>query len=132
MMLPPGYAVLSSIVAQNGISDVCYLVCKLRKSIYGLKQSPRCWFHKFSTAIKEFGFIQSHADYSLFTLSKGSKFVAILVYVDDILITGSDQVAVQNTIQYLGTKFKLKDLGLLKYFLGIDVAHSATGVYLHK
>ncbi|RVW75421.1 Retrovirus-related Pol polyprotein from transposon RE1 [Vitis vinifera] len=63
------------------------LVCRLRKSIYGLKQASRNWFSTFTATVKSAGYIQSKADYSLFTKSQGNKFTAILIYVDDILLT---------------------------------------------
>lgn len=66
------------------------LVCKLKKSLYGHKQAPRQWFAKLSTALKEYGFCQSKTNYSLFTISTESAFVDVLVYVDDIFLTGND------------------------------------------
>ena len=64
------------------------LVCKLHKFIYGLKQASRQWYTKFSQAFLTFGFSQSKADYSIFTKGCGSSFAPLLVYVDDIVITG--------------------------------------------
>lgn len=119
MKVPPGYFQLSNIPAINGITDPENWVCKLVKSIYGLKQAPRCWFTKFAKALIANGFIQSHSDNSLFTRQQGSKFLAILVYVDDILITCTDKDSIQEGIAYLSSKFKVKDLGALKYFLGV-------------
>lgn len=76
------------------------LVCHLHKSLYGLKQASR-WFAKFSTAIQAVGFVQSKADYSLFTCQKGKSFTALLIYVDDILITGNDVNALVKLKQFL-------------------------------
>ena len=61
-----------------------------KKSLYGLKQAPRQWFSKLSTALASFGFVQSKTDYSLFVKNDSQKFTAVLVYVDDLLITGND------------------------------------------
>ena len=103
-------------------------VCKLNKSLYGLKQASRQWFSKFSTTLLNHGFIQSKADYSLFTRQDGSSFIALLVYVDDILIASSDAVAVQKLKQFLDAQFKLKDLGPVRYFLGLEIARSSQGI----
>ncbi len=76
MTIPPGFRVTQP-----------RKVCKLRKSLYGLKQAPRCWFAKLSTALKDYGFKQSHSDYSLFTLQRDTSQVNVLVYVDDLIIS---------------------------------------------
>lgn len=71
------------------------LVCKLNKSIYGLRQASRQWFHTFAAALLDYGFAQSRSDYSLFVKGSGSSFVALLVYVDDIVLAGSDPSILQ-------------------------------------
>ena len=73
------------------------LVCCLHQSIYGLKQASRQWFTKFSEAIRSIGYAQSRADYSLFIGKQGKSFTALLIYVDDILITGNDPVSIATT-----------------------------------
>lgn len=78
MRLPPGFQ-----------SDDPTKVCRLRKSLYGLRQAPRCWFAKLSSALCEYGFIQSVPDYSLFTLEKGTDHLHVLVHVDDLIISGT-------------------------------------------
>ena len=65
-------------------------VCKLKKSLYGLKQSPRAWFGRFSTTMKEFGYKQSNSDHTLFIKHKEGKVTALIVYVDDMVLTRDD------------------------------------------
>ncbi|GAA0155475.1 transmembrane signal receptor [Lithospermum erythrorhizon] len=97
-------------------------VCKLRKSLYGLKQAPRCWFSKLCSALKWYGFRQSYSDYSLFILSKDKIQINVLIYVDDLIISGNNSAALTLFKRYLSSCFHMKDLGILKYFLGIEVA----------
>ena len=107
------------------------LVCKLNKSLYGLKQAFRQWFSKFSTALAyQLGFQQSKSNYSLFLKKTKDAFIALLVYMDDILIASDNKVAVNELKAILDQKFKLKDLGELKYFLGLEVARFAQGINL--
>ncbi|WOH00046.1 hypothetical protein DCAR_0519402 [Daucus carota subsp. sativus] len=105
-------------------------VCRLRKSLYGLKQSPRCWFAKLVAVLKKYGFLQSYSDYSLFTYTKGEIQINVLVYVDDLIISGNDSAALRVFKDYLCDCFHMKDLGSLKYFLGIEVARSSSGLFL--
>ena len=106
------------------------MVCKLNKSLYGLKQASRMWFSKFSTALIDLGFVQSKANYSLFTRQQGESFIVLLVYVDDVLIASNNQRGVEEFKVLLDQKFKLKDLGDLRYFLGLEVARTEKGISL--
>ncbi|RVX07394.1 Retrovirus-related Pol polyprotein from transposon RE1 [Vitis vinifera] len=104
-------------------------VCKLHKALYGLKQAPRAWFQKLRIALLDYGFQSSRADTSLFIFHTASDILILLVYVDDILVTGSSPTLVSHFISYLSAKFALRDLGPLSYFLGIQ-AHQL-GSVLH-
>ena len=107
-------------------------VCRLKKAIYGLKQSPRAWYAKLSHALLNIGFIKSDADNSLFTLQRETGMTCLIVYVDDIIITGSDLEGIERIKSHLKMKFDVKDLGELKYFLGIEMAYSKKGLFLSQ
>ncbi|GJU80865.1 putative RNA-directed DNA polymerase [Tanacetum coccineum] len=89
MTLPPGYFL-----------DNETKVCKLNKSLYGLKHAPRQWNAKLTAALLENIFVQSKSDYSLFTKSFGDVFIALLVYVDDIIITGNNLTKIEKVTLY--------------------------------
>nr|CAN77210.1 hypothetical protein VITISV_000141 [Vitis vinifera] len=109
------------------------LVCRLRRSLYGLKQSPRAWFGHFSSVVQEFGMLRSTADHSVFYHHNSlGQCIYLVVYVDDIIITGSDEDGIQKLKQHLFTHFQTKDLGKLKYFLGIEIAQSSFVVVLSQ
>lgn len=108
------------------------LFCKLNKSIYGLKQASRQWFERFSQFMLKSGFVQSKSDYSLFYKGSGDSYVALLVYVDDIIITGSNEKGITDLKQLLSNEFKLKDLGNLGYFLGLEIAKSTEGIFVSQ
>ncbi|KAF5754617.1 putative RNA-directed DNA polymerase [Helianthus annuus] len=107
-------------------------VCKLVKSLYGLKQAPRKWNEKLTSVIVNMGFVQSLCDHSLFILNKGDIVVILLVYVDDIVITGNNSSEIMTVKKCLSDNFQIKDLGLLKYFLGIEVLYSGSSVCLSQ
>ncbi|KAJ9566378.1 hypothetical protein OSB04_002344 [Centaurea solstitialis] len=107
-------------------------VCRLRKSLYGLKQASRNWYQKFTNALVDLGFKQSRADYSLFIHKEDESFVAALIYVDDVVVVGNDPIKIQATKDDLDKKFSIKDLGNLKYFLGIEVTRTSEGLVLNQ
>lgn len=96
MKLPPSYSTSS-----------LGTVCRLRKSLYGLQKSTRNWFAKLSTALRNYGFQQSHADYTLFTYHRGGDILSLLVYVDDIIIAGNNSILCTTFKQYLDNCFQL-------------------------
>lgn len=107
-------------------------VCRLRKSLYGLKQASRQWFAKLKTSLLGLGFNQSKADYSLFILDQNKNLTFLVVYVDDIVITGTNEDAIEILKNKLKVLFRIKDLGELHYFLEIEVSHSSQGIYLSQ
>lgn len=108
------------------------LVCKLQRSLYGLKQASRQWNAKLTSTLLDSRFQQSKADYSLFTKRSPIGLIVILVYVDDLLLTGTDLAEIQQLKHSVDAKFNIKDLGMLKYFLGFEVARSNSGIVLYQ
>ena len=126
MHLPQGYEELT------GKQVPSNSVCKLHKSLYGLKQASRQWNHKLSEVILGDGFTQTHSDHSLFIKYVGKAFLAVLVYVYDILIVGNDDSAVTTFKMTLQSAFKLRDLGPAKYFLGFEIARNESGISINQ
>ncbi|CAJ2645987.1 unnamed protein product [Trifolium pratense] len=107
-------------------------VCKLKRSLYGLKQAPRAWYEKFRSTLLGFSFTQSQYDSSLFIHSTSAGIVLLLLYVDDMVITGSDLASIQRLKQQLQSAFHMKDLGTLHFFLGLEVHSTSKGILLHQ
>ena len=107
-------------------------VCRLHKSLYGLKQASRAWFTHLSDCLLSISFLASKVDTSLFILFDGTNIFYFLVYVNDILLTGSNSVMLHHLIQLLSFKFKLRDLGAIHYFLGIKVQSTDMGLILRQ
>jgi hypothetical protein len=107
-------------------------VCLLKKALYGLKQAPRAWYHRFSSRLLELGFYGSKSDNSLFIYKSDSITIFALVYVDDIILTGSHTSAINELIHTLSRDFPMKDLGDLHYFLGVSVTRVTNGLHLSQ
>ncbi|GAA0149363.1 transmembrane signal receptor [Lithospermum erythrorhizon] len=99
MRVPPGFS-------RGKPSEVC----QLQKSLYVLKQAPKCWFSKLATSLKRYGFLQSLSDYSLYTWSKKDVHINVLVYVDDLIISGNNSTTILSFKEYLSSCFHMKDL----------------------
>ncbi|KAL5834403.1 hypothetical protein ACOSQ4_013900 [Xanthoceras sorbifolium] len=91
-------------------------VCKLKKSLYGLKQSPRAWFERFMKAVKRFGYTQCQADHTLFVHHATGVITILIVYVDDMIMTGNSEEEIQKLKSFIAKEFEIKDLGSMKYF----------------
>ncbi|XP_019173807.1 PREDICTED: uncharacterized protein LOC109169380 [Ipomoea nil] len=115
--MPPGF-----------ISPKPGQVCKLIKSLYGLKQASRQWNLKLTQEFLSMGFKQVVSNSSLFTKDKGDDFVALLVYVDDVVIASPNLNQVNQIKSHLDDVFHIKDLGALKFFLGIEIARNTEGI----
>ena len=107
-------------------------VCKLHKSIYGLKQSPRAWYSRLSDMLRQLRFVAAKTDTSLFVFHHGGITVYLLVYVDDIVVVSSCPQASATLIKRLGATFPVKDLGPLHYFLVIEAVRDSGGMCLSQ
>ena len=108
-------------------------ICKLQKSLYGLKQSPRAWFERFAQFIKKLGYSQCQSDHTMFVKhSSEGKIAVLIVDVDDIVITGDDDREGNNLKASHAGEFEIKDLGSLKYILGMEVARSKKGIMVSQ
>ena len=107
-------------------------VCRLKKALYGSKQSPRTWFGRLNYAMKGFGYRQAVADHTLFFKRDGDDITLLIVYIDDLIVTGSSLKEVEKLQSHLAKEFEMKDMGTLKYFLGIEVSRSKHGLFLSQ
>ncbi|GKA53119.1 retrotransposon protein, putative, ty1-copia subclass [Tanacetum coccineum] len=96
-------------------------VCKLKRSIYGLKQASRQWNKRFDDEIKKFGFTQNPDEPCVYLKASGSYVAILILYVDDILLMGNNIPMLQDVKSYLGRSFAMKDLGDAAYILGIKI-----------
>ncbi|KAK3038945.1 hypothetical protein RJ639_027430 [Escallonia herrerae] len=104
----------------------------LHRALHGLKQAPRAWFAKFNSTLQQFGFASSAYDSVLFIQKFAQGIILVLLYVDDMIITGSDLDGISTLKQDLNHHFEMKDLGTLSYFLGLEVSTASNGYYLSQ
>ncbi|KAD2394259.1 hypothetical protein E3N88_41236 [Mikania micrantha] len=107
-------------------------VCRLNKALYGLKQAPRAWFQRLCQFLTKNGFACSRSDTSLFVFKRDACLLYLLVYVDDVIIIGNDASLIRSFIAKLNAEFGIHDLGKLNYFLGLEVTHTSTGLFLSQ
>jgi hypothetical protein len=115
MRPPPGYSVPEG------------MVCHIRHSLYGLKQSPRVWFQRFASVVTAAGFSVSAHDPALFVHVSPRGRTLLLLYVDDMIITGDDPEYIAFVKARLSYQFLMSDLGPLRYFLGIEISSTPEG-----
>ena len=107
-------------------------VCRLKKSMYGLKQSPSACFERFTKSMKTFGYHETNSDHTLFFKKQQGHITALIIYVDDMVVTGNDPEEREALQDYLSREFEMKDLDPLKYFLRIEVSRSDKGIFLSQ
>jgi hypothetical protein len=94
-------------------------VCRLRRALYGFKQAPSAWYSRIDSYLREMGFLWSEADPNFYFLAGEKPFILVL-YVDDLFLTGDEQLIVDFKVN-IPTKFEMKDFGFMHYFLGLEV-----------
>ena len=120
MQPPPGYSVPDG------------MVCRLRRSLYGLKQAPRAWFERFASVVTAAGFSASDHDPALFVHISARGRTLLLLYVDDMIITGDDPEYIAFVKARLSEQFLMSDLDPLRYFLGIEVSSTSDGFFISQ
>src|ERR1044071_6618984 len=122
MVQPPGFT----------NTEFPHHICKLKKSLYGLKQAPRAWYIELTNFLTRFGFKKCIPDPSLFVYNLNNITCYLLVYVDDIVLTGNHNPFMDSFVQALSNQFSIKDLGPLHHFLGIEVIPTPNGLFLSQ
>jgi len=98
-----------------------HMVCRLKKSIYGLNQASRQWYPKFNDTIISFGFKENIIDRCIYLKVSGSKFIFLILYVDDILLATNDLGLLSETKKFLSNHFEMKDMSEAYYVIGIEI-----------
>ncbi|XP_057543835.1 uncharacterized mitochondrial protein AtMg00810-like [Amaranthus tricolor] len=105
--------------------------CRFKKALYGVKQSPRAWFGRFTTTMKKFGYEKSNSDHTLFLKKEKGRITCLIICVDNMVITGNNEEEISD-LKKLFMEFEMKDLGNLKYFLRIKVLRSRRGIFINQ
>ncbi|KAE8683492.1 hypothetical protein F3Y22_tig00111207pilonHSYRG00167 [Hibiscus syriacus] len=123
-LAPPGF--------EQVAADGSPLVCRLKKVLYGLREAPQNWHDKLKKCLVKIRFKKFSAYTSLFVCWEDGQCVYILMYVDDIVLTGSSNKQIEEVVKLLGSEFALKDLGDLHYFLGIEDAYEYRSIVVKR
>ena len=103
-------------------------VCRLKRALYGLKQVPRAWYTQIDSYFTRLGFSKSEADPNLYQIVVEGKLLIIVLYVDDLILTGDERL-ILSCKEDLAKEFEMKDLGLLHYFLGLEIWQRSDGLF---
>lgn len=114
----------------SSMLNILTMCARLHKALYGLKQAPRALYRELSNFLTQSGFVNSLADTSLFFLRQDSSLLYMLIYVDDIIVTGNDHALLTRVLDSLATRFPVKEPEDLNYFLGIQAVRTPKGLHL--
>eukprot|EP00253_Pinus_taeda_P006925 PITA_06925 len=107
-------------------------VCKLKKALYGLKQAPRAWYSRIDSYLLENGFDKCEGEPTVYIKEKDGKILIVVLYVDDVIFTGNDDYLIENFKAVMKEEFEMTDMGLLRYFLGIEVDQIENGNFISE
>ena len=105
-------------------------VYKLKKALYGLKQAPRAWYSRINDYLLKLGFERSLSETTLYVKHKGNDILIVSLYVDDLLVTGNNTHLVEKFKKEMMQEFEMTDLGLMTYFLGMEVQQNQHGIFI--
>ena len=105
---------------------------KLNKALYGLRQAPRAWNMRLDRSLKQFGFRRCAQEQAVYTRGNTNTRIIVGVYVDDLIVTGEDPVAIKNFKKQMMGEFEMSDLGFLTYYLGIEVERQKAGITIKQ
>ena len=106
-------------------------VCKLKKALYRLKQAPRAWYGRINSLLTSLGFTRSKADPNIYFKVMDDEPIIFLLYMDDLFLTRNAK-KISKCKKNITTEFEMKDLGLMHYFLGLEVWKSLEGIFLNQ
>jgi hypothetical protein len=104
------------------------LVCRLKKSLYGLKNTPRAWYEEMDSYLLSHDFVRCKSNSNVYMLGTTNSMIILVLYVDDILITGSFASTITLVKDILHDRFSMTDMGPLHFFLGIDISQDASSI----
>ena len=113
----------------KGQEEKVYL---LKKALYGLKQAPRAWYSRIDEHLQSLGFVKSPSEATLYVKGTDANLIVVSVYVDDLLVTGSNEKLVKEFKAEMLKVFEMTDLGLMSYFLGMEVKQDHDGVFISQ
>jgi hypothetical protein len=105
------------------------LVCRLKKSLYGIKQAPRGWYAKMDKFLITIGFSRFHSNHNVYTKKVGIHIIISVLYFDDLILIGSDSKLLNHVKTILKKKFEMADLGFFHYFLRLQVLQTNEGIF---
>ena len=103
----------------------------MKKALYGLKQAPRAWYKRMDSLLMSLGFAKSKSDSNLYYKVEGDRPILMLLYVDDLFLTGVEEL-ISETKETLSFEFEMKDIGLMHYFLGLEVWQKPDEIFLSQ